>query len=237
MTGGSAGSAATSAAIVADASGSGGGAAEGGEIRTIFWDIGGVLLTNGWDVNQRREVLTRIGADLAAYEALHDEVNWFWERGLMGAEEFFQKTLFATSPDLRLGWAEFWPLVCAESRVLYPESFAVLDALRAGGAYRLATLNNESRELNGYRLDTFGLRARFDYLVCSAYVHEMKPAPRIFEDAVAISGLPAATALLIDDKAENCAAARDAGMKAVQFREPAQLRDDLRGHGIQIAYS
>lgn len=204
-------------------------------IRTIFWDIGGVLLTNGWDENQRRDVLTRLGADLPAYEAVHDEVNWFWERGLMTAEEFFRQTLFATSPHLEVTWIEFWPMVCAESRVLHPECFHVLEALRRDGRYRLATLNNESRELNAYGLDTFGLRRLFDYFVCSGYVHEMKPAPRIFEDAVGLSGLPADTAVLIDDKPENCAAARAAGLQAIEFTSPERLRDELARLGIQSA--
>ena len=126
-------------------------------------------------------------------------------------------------------------MVCAESRVLHPESFTLLDSLHRGGRYRLATLNNESPELNRHRLDCFDLRRRFGYFICSGYVHEMKPHPRIFEDAVAISGLPAAHALLIDDKAENCDAARASGMQAIQFSSPAQLRDNLRQLGIQTA--
>ena len=204
-------------------------------VRTIFWDIGGVLLTNGWDVHQRRDVLTRIGADVKAYEALHDEVNFFWERGLMTAREFFARTVFATSPGLAIGFDELWAMVCAESRVLYPESVCVLESLRASGRHRIATLNNESRELNAHRMEAFGFGGCFDYRVCSGYVHEMKPAPRIYQDAIAISGLPAATALFIDDKAENCDAARAHGMQAIVFRTPAQLRDELAQLGIQTA--
>lgn len=204
-------------------------------VRTLFWDIGGVLLTNGWDANQRRDVLGRIGADVAAYEAVHDEANFHWERGLITAEEFLDRTLFRTNPELRLRFDEVWRLICEESRVLHPECFVFLDALRATGRYRLATLNNESRELNGYRLDFADLRRRFDYFICSGYVHEMKPAPAIYRDAVAISGLPAGTALLIDDKEENCEAARREGMQAIRFVSPEQLRDQMGGHGIQLA--
>ncbi len=161
------------------------------KIETIFWDIGGVLLTNGWDMNQRARVLTALGVDLPAYEAVHDKENWFWERGLITAEEFFSRTVLSTNPGLGLTFAQLWPLVCRESKVLYAQCFDVLRSLRGVPGLRLATLNNESRELNNYRLDAFGLREIFDFFVCSGYVGEMKPAPAIYRAAIEISGRPA----------------------------------------------
>src|SRR5580698_450340 len=80
-------------------------------IKTIFWDIGGVLLTNGWDKGERTEVLTRLGVDLADYESRHEEANYFWERGLSTAEHFFDLTVLNQSPNLTFG--ELWPQVCA----------------------------------------------------------------------------------------------------------------------------
>ena len=202
-------------------------------IETIFWDIGGVLLTNGWDKGQRAHVLTMLGVDLPAYEAVHDQENWFWERGLMTAEEFFHRTVIATNPGLGLTFAQLWPLVCGESKVLFPECFEVLRDLRGAQGLHLATLNNESRELNEYRLDAFGLRESFDFFVCSGYVGEMKPAPAIYRAAIEISGRPAETGLFIDDKTENCDAARASGMRAIHFRTPAQLVRELAEIGIE----
>jgi len=203
-------------------------------IKTIFWDIGGVLLANGWDSRQRGRVLTALGVDLTAYEAVHDEVNYYWERGLITAEDFFAQTVLETNPDLHLTFEQLWPLVCSESKVLHPENFDILAALKNSGQYRLATLNNESKELNAYRLDTFGLRQYFDYFICSGYVHEMKPLPDIYRAAIDISGLPPETALFIDDKQENCEAARAFGMNAIHFESPAQLRASLTQHGIAV---
>jgi FMN phosphatase YigB (HAD superfamily) len=199
-------------------------------IQTIFWDLGGVLLTNGWDKDQRTEVLTSLDVDLDAYEALHDQANFFWERGLMTAQDFFGKTVLSANPGITFD--QLWPLVCAQSKVLNPECFDILSALKATGRYRIATLNNESRELNAHRLDAFNLRQYFDYFICSGYVHEMKPAPGIYRDAIDISGRPAETSLFIDDKAENCAAAQTLGMQAIVFQSPAQLRRDLAKHAI-----
>ena len=205
-----------------------------GAVRTIFWDIGGVLLTNGWDREQRARVLTSLKVDLAEYELRHDAANFFWERGLSTARAFFEKTIFhAEQKNNTLTFEELWPLVCGESRVLYPGSFDVLAALRRSGKYWLATLNNESRELNAYRLDTFELRQYFDYFICSGYVHEMKPHPDIYRAAIDISGLPAHTSLLIDDKQENCDAAVAHGMQAICFISPEQLRNDFVRLGIE----
>lgn len=205
-----------------------------GSIRTVFWDIGGVVLTNGWDLGQRTRVLKRLGVDLQIYEELHDGANYYWERGLMTAEEFFLQTVFAPNPTLPLTFDMLWPQVCAESRVLYPECLDLLAELKQMGQYRVATLNNESRELNEYRLDAFKLRSLFDFFICSGYVHEMKPMAGIYNAAVDISGFAADTALFIDDKKENCAAAMEVGMNAIVFETPAKLCSDLAGYGIKL---
>ena len=205
------------------------------QARTIFWDLGGVLLTNGWDIHQRARVLTSLGVDLPAYEAVHDAVNFYWERGLLSAPEFFEQTVITPNPHLNLTFDQLWPLVCGESKVLHPGSFDILSSLRDSGQYRLATLNNESRELNVYRLDSFNLRQYFDYFICSGYVHEMKPQPGIYQAAIDICGLPPETALFIDDKPENCEAAINLGMQAIRFVSAVQLNEDLAALGISTA--
>ena len=205
-----------------------------GRIRTVFWDIGGVVLTNGWDHSQRTRVLGRLGVDLVAYEEMHDQVNFYWERGLIDAEEFFLKTVLRPNPRLNLTFDLLWPQVCAESRVLHAECLDILAHMKSSQRWRLATLNNESRELNEYRLDNFKLRCLFDYFICSGYVHEMKPKPGIFETAIDISGFPADTALFIDDKPENCEAAEQFGMQTICFRTPAHLREALAEYGIDV---
>lgn len=200
-------------------------------IKTIFWDVGGVILTNGWDIDQRARVLARLGVDLAEYEARHDAANFYWERGLSTAREFFDRTVFFKPRDFT--FEQLWQGVCGENAVLYPECYEIIDRLAASGLYRVATLNNESRELNEYRLDAFDLRRRFAYFICSGYVHEMKPLPNIYRAAIDISGLPAEQALFIDDKQENCDAAMSLNMQAIRFESPAQLRGELLKIGIE----
>jgi FMN phosphatase YigB (HAD superfamily) len=205
-------------------------------IKTIFWDIGGVLLTNGWDRYQRARVLAPLGVDLADYEPRHEVANYYWERGHIDARSFFERTVFDVKPR-EFTFAELWPRVCAESQVLHPGSFDILQSLqdlRASGRCKLATLNNESIELNEYRLDAFDLRSSFDFFVCSGYVHEMKPLADIYRAAILISGQPASSAVFIDDKQENIDAARSHGMRGIRFESPAQLRSSLAELGIPL---
>lgn len=204
-------------------------------IRTLFWDIGGVLLTNGWDKGQRSSVLSRLAVNLEAYEEAHELANYYWERGLMTAHDFFKQTVLSSNPKLDLTFETLWKQVCAQSKVLNPECLDFLAELKSQGHFRLATLNNESRELNDHRLDAFKLRSLFDYFICSGYIHEMKPMPGIYRSAIDISGFEARTALFIDDKHENCMAAREMGMQSIQFKDPGQLRKELAGYDIHVS--
>ena len=203
-------------------------------IRTVFWDLGGVVLTNGWDLEQRTRVLSRLGVDLKVYEELQGSANHDWERGLMTAREFFTETVLRPNPKLGLTFEVLWPQVCAESKVLHPECLDILAELKSRGKVRVATLNNESRELNEHRLDAFKLRSLFDYFICSGYVHEMKPKPGIYEAAIDISGFEPEQTLFIDDKLENCDAAAQLGMRALQFESPQQLCRALGTFGIEV---
>ena len=206
------------------------------EIKVIFWDIGGVLLTNGWDEQQRAGVLTSLGVDLQDYESRHEAANFFWERGLSTAEEFFRKTVFAADqPSRAFSYDELWFSVCAQSKVLHQECFDLLRSIRDTKRFVMATLNNESRELNRFRLDAFHLRSCFDLFICSGYVHEMKPHPDIYRAALEISGFSAAQTIFIDDKAENCDVANSLGMNAIRFESPSQLISKLKQIGIQAA--
>jgi HAD superfamily hydrolase (TIGR01509 family) len=190
-------------------------------IETIFFDLGGVLLTNGWDKNQRASVLPKFGVDLAEYEKRHDAANYYWERGLKGARWFFDQTVFYEPRTFTFN--DLWPEVEQQSRLLYPETGEILGLLRGLRQFRIATLNNESRELNDY-----------DIFICSGYAGEMKPGRAMYRTAREVSGAPAYETLFIDDKVENCEAARAVGMQAIHFTSPAALNSSLTEFGITL---
>ena len=201
-------------------------------IETIFFDIGGVLLSNGWDETQRASVLPKFDVFLDAYETRHEAANYRWERGFETARWFFDQTVFYEPR--KFTFQDLWPEVEGQSSVMFPETYEVIRKLRAQKKYKVATLNNESRELNDFRIGKFDLRNYFDFFVCSSYVGEMKPHPAIYRAALEISATPAGQTVFIDDKAENCAAARALGMNAIHFSSPQQLCSALIEIGITL---
>jgi HAD superfamily hydrolase (TIGR01509 family) len=201
-------------------------------IETIFFDIGGVLLTNGWDETQRAAVLSKFNVDLDAYEGRHEAANYLWERGLENARWFFDQTVFYEPR--KFTFEDLWPEVEAQSWVKFPGTFDVIRNLRAQKKYKVATLNNESRELNNFRLEKFDFRSYFDYFICSGYVGEMKPHPGIYRTALETSATPPSQTVFIDDKPENCAGARALDMNAILFSSPQQLCSALMEFGITL---
>ncbi|AFL87317.1 haloacid dehalogenase superfamily protein, subfamily IA, variant 3 with third motif having DD or ED [Terriglobus roseus DSM 18391] len=205
------------------------------KIRTVFWDIGGVLLTNGFGRTQRAGFYEALGFsedDKADFERLRVDANWHWERGLIDADEFFRRTVFFKPR--AFSQADVWGAVEQQQRLLEAGALGILQALHARGNVRQAALNNESRELNEYRLNRFSLRKYFQFCICSGYVHEMKPAPGIYRSAFEIGGDVPGEALFIDDKAENIEAANAAGLIGLHFVSPAELREELQSHGVEL---
>jgi putative hydrolase of the HAD superfamily len=204
-------------------------------VRTIFWDIGGVLLSNGFGRKQRAGFFAALGfdeAEKAEFEARREDANWHWERGLIDANEFFRRTVFFKPRGFTQ--ADVWRAVEAQQAVLDGSAIGIVRSIHERRSIRQATLNNESRELNHYRLAHFGLNEFFQFFICSGYVGEMKPAQGIYRTALEISGDLRGEALFIDDKAENVQAANEAGLVGLQFSSPAVLHEQLRSHGVEV---
>lgn len=195
------------------------------EITTIFWDIGGVLLTNGWDTAARERAVAKFGLDRGDYEQRHVMAVPELETGQITLDEYLSQTIFCSPRSFAP--RAFKDFMFEQSRPID----GVLDVLAevAGTRrYMLGTLNNESRELNDYRLDTFGLRQWFSVFVCSAFLGVMKPGPAIFRIALDLVQTDPGSVLMIDDRPLNVEAAVKAGMHAIHFRDAVQLRAELQ---------
>ena len=199
-------------------------------IRTIFWDCGGVLLTNGWDHRERAAVLTHFSLDWDTFEQRHPEANDAWEKGEITVEQYLDRTVFYTTRSFTE--QQFIAAMKAQSIVLHTENMRILGEVAASKKYTMALLNNEARELNDYRIRTFGLRRYFSSFFSSCYVGLRKPGAAIFQRALDILQCDAGEAIFIDDRKENTDAATSVGMQAIQMQTPVQLRDDLSRLGI-----
>jgi putative hydrolase of the HAD superfamily len=196
----------------------------------ILFDVGGVLLTNGWDHCEREHVLDRFHVDKAAFETRHARLNDPWERDAISMQEYLDEVLFYEPRSFTR--EDFVTAICEESAVLSDSGIGILEELAASGKCMLGALNNEARVPNDYRFHTFGLRNYFDVTLSSCYLGLRKPHREIYDRAVDILSRPADRILFIDDRPENVAAALAVGMKAIQFSGAEPLRRELETLGV-----
>jgi putative hydrolase of the HAD superfamily len=196
----------------------------------ILFDVGGVLLTNGWDRRERTAVLEDFHLDLAAFEARHPAPYDAWERGAISMTAYLDATVFYEPREFTRD--EFFALILAQSRLLPDGALGILEELAASDKCLLGALNNEARESNEYRFAHFGLRRLFKVTLSSCYLGLRKPEPAVYRRALEILGRPAERILFIDDRAENVTGAITAGMKAIRFEGAAALRRELVSFGV-----
>ena len=191
----------------------------------ILFDIGGVLLTNGWDHCERSAVLDQFHMEEPEFEKRHAAANDPWERDMISAEAYLDETVFYEPRSF--SHEDFLAAIFAQSVELPNGALGILRELAASGRYVVGCLNNEAREPNEYRFRTFGLRQYFDVALSSCYLGMRKPKPEIYRRAIDIMGKSPERILFIDDRAENAASAAKTGMKAIWFKGADALRRDL----------
>ena len=199
------------------------------KVSTLFWDNGGVILTNGWDRDSRRKAVEKFHLDWTEFEDRHELMLHAFECGEASLDEYLRRVVFYKerpfTPD------EVKRFMFEQSRAC-PDSLSFLGELARTRRYMNATLNNESLEINEYRIHTFHLRDYFDVFFSSCYLGVRKPNRGIYALALKITQRDPAECVLIDDRGLNLECAREMGMHTIQFQNVAQLRDDLVRLGV-----
>ena len=199
------------------------------EITAIFCDVGGVILTNGWDVNSRIRAASRFELDWDDFEIRHGAVINDLEKGNLTLDEYLTRTVFNRQRTFTM--EDFKAFIFAESKLL-PETSDVIFGLSRSKKRLLATLNNESLELNLYRIRKFGLLDYFTVFFSSCFLGVSKPDPGIYRLALQITQRSPSESLFIDDRAENIEAAKQIGMHTIHCQSATQLRRQLEEIGI-----
>ncbi len=199
------------------------------ETRALFWDLGGVLLTNAWDHEERDLAIAHFRLDKAELEARHKELFVPFEEGKFSLDEYLERAVFYTSRPFTV--EEFKTFMRSLSK---PNHEALEIARGLSNKYPMATINNESREFNEYRIRTFGLRDYFDVFVSSCFVGVRKPDERIYRLALDLTQWSAEECCFIDDRPVNIESAAKVGMQTVLMQNPGQLRNDLKTLGVKV---
>ena len=200
-------------------------------IRVIFWDIGGVLLNNAWDHTERTSALEHFQLDQKEFHDRHEMVVSSFERGTMTLDEYLDRTVFyRTRPFTREVFRAFMFSLSQP----FPEVLEFAQALTDSGRYFMGTINNESRELNYYRIEKYGLRKIFRLFVSSCFVGFRKPERDIYRLALEITQVPAEQCCFIDDRAINLECAAKLGMETIEMQQLEQLRGDLAKLNVSL---
>jgi putative hydrolase of the HAD superfamily len=200
-------------------------------IRALFWDVGGVLLSNAWDRTQRTTALEHFHLDQEEFHDRHEMLVSSFERGKITLDEYLDRTIFyRTRPFTRDKFRDF---MFSLSRAL-PGMLEFATTLSTSGKYFMATINNESRELNYYRIEKYGLRRAFRVFFSSCFVGLRKPERDIYRLALETTQIPAEECCFIDDRALNLECAAKLGMKTIEMHDLNQLRSDLTKLGVIV---
>jgi len=201
------------------------------KITTVFWDIGGVILTNGWDRGSRKEAATAFHLDWEEFQDRHDLSFPAFDSGQITLNEYLDRTLFYRQRSFSR--EEFTAFMFAQSKE-YPDTRAILDEVSSFGKYFVGAINNEPLELNQYRIEAFDLRRNFQVFFSSCYVRSRKPEETIFRVALEVTQRPPEQCLFIDDRPLNLESPRRLGMNTIHHQNAEQLRSELGNYGVEV---
>ncbi|MGH9449230.1 MAG: HAD family hydrolase [Terriglobia bacterium] len=199
-------------------------------ITTIFSDVGGVLGTNGWDRPARQRAAEAFKVDWLDFEDRHELVVNAFETGRLSLDGYLNRTLFYRPRDFSK--QRFQQYMFDQSKP-FPESLDFYRRLAESGRFLMAALNNESLEMNLWRIEQFGLRKYFSVFFSSCFLGIKKPHEDIYNMALKLTQRKAEECLFVDDRLVNVEGARECHMQAIHSQDPRQLESQMQGIGVR----
>jgi putative hydrolase of the HAD superfamily len=199
-------------------------------ITCLFLDIGGVLLTDGWDHHARKRAATNFNLELADMEDRHHLTFETYEEGKLTLEEYLDLVVFYRKrPFTR---AQFRLFIFAQSKP-YPEMIELAAQLKVRHGLKIAVVSNEARELNMYRIRKFKLDRFVDFFISSCFLHIRKPDADIFRLALDIAQVPARRVVFIDNTPMFVQIAEGLGIRSILHTDYTSTCTKLASFGLQ----
>ena len=200
-------------------------------ITALFLDIGGVLLTNGWDHPSRQRAADHFGLDQTEMNERHHLTFDMYEEGKLSLDDYLQRVVFyqprAFSPDA------FKAFMYAQSQP-FPEMLNLMRGLKAHHGLQIAAVSNEGRELTVYRVQQFNLGAFIDFFVSSCFVHYRKPDADIYRMALDIAQVSPEHVVYIDDRPMFVEVAHSLGIPGILHTGYQTTRTALEDLGLSL---
>jgi putative hydrolase of the HAD superfamily len=164
---------------------------------TIFTDIGGVLLTNGWDREARKRAIRLFKLDPAETEERHHLSFDTYESGKISLSEYLKRLVFYMEREF--SEEEFREFMFEQSQP-YNDMLELIRAIKKKYRIKIAVVNNEGRELNNHRIHKFQMGEFVDFFISSCFVHFRKPDADIFKIALDIAQVSAEKVIYLEDR-------------------------------------
>jgi putative hydrolase of the HAD superfamily len=201
-------------------------------ITCVFLDIGGVLLTDGWDHNARKRAATNFNLEFAEMENRHRLTFDTYELGKLTIEEYLSRVVFYEERPFTP--AQFRKFIFAQSKP-YPKMIELVHKLKAEHRLKVAVVSNEARELNSYRIRKFKLDGFVDFFISSCFVHLRKPDADIFRVALDIAQVPANQVVYIENLLMFVQAAEGLGIRGICHTDYKSTCAKLASFGLEVA--
>jgi putative hydrolase of the HAD superfamily len=203
---------------------------EASAIACLFLDIGGVLLTDGWDHRARRRAAANFKLAWAEMEERHRLTFGAYEEGKLALDEYLTRVVFYRKrPFTRLQFRRF---MFAQSKP-YPEMIGLIEQLKARHGLKIAVVSNEGRELNAHRIRRFKLDRFVDFFISSCFVHVRKPDADIFRLALDIAQTPARQVVYIENTPMFVQIAQGLGIRSILHKDYPSTRAQLAALGLR----
>ncbi len=199
------------------------------KITTLLFDIGGVILTNGWDENNRKEGVEYFKLNPDDIERKHNEIFEDFEKGNVSLKTYVDEVIFYEPRNF--SHEEFLKFIKSRTKP-YKSSLQILKELSVDKRYLLATINNESYELNLFRINQFKLYKYFTAFFSSGFLHTRKPEPLIYKTALNVLHKNPQECLFIDDRIENIEEAERQKVNTIHLTDIKNLKNLLVEKGI-----
>ncbi len=202
------------------------------KITTLFIDIGGVLLTNGWDHNSRKLAVKMFDLDAVEMENRHRLTIDTVELGKLSLEDYLSYVVFYQKRSFTR--AQFQKFMFAQSQA-YPQMIKLISQLKSQYKLKIIAVSNETRELNTYRIKKFKLASIIDFFISSSYVHIRKPDADIFHLALDLAMAPTKQVIYLDDRLLYAEVAKRLGLQSVHHTDHRTTGEKLASFGLKVS--
>ncbi len=198
-------------------------------ITCLFLDVGGVLLSDGWDHNARKRAATKFNLEVPEMEARHHLIFETYEEGKVTMEEYLDMVVFYK--DRPFTRPQFRSFLFAQTEP-HRDMIELVTKLKVEYGLKIAVVSNEARELNDFRIRTFNLDDFVDFYISSCFVHLRKPDADIFRLALNVAHVPPEQVVFIDDQPLFVQVAEGLGIRGIHHSDYKSTLTQLASFGL-----